>query len=98
LNETCIQNKNNGINSQNQSINTNSENNLLSKNSCIGIKHDKNKELLYKWNIGTINIRTGDEKSEGARMYMVAKQVAEANLLVCSLQEVRYRNDGKKKL
>jgi exonuclease III len=27
---------------------------------------------------------------------MVAKQVAEANLLVCSLQEVRYRNDGKK--
>ena len=27
---------------------------------------------------------------------MVAKQVAEANLLICSLQEVRYRNNGKK--
>ena len=26
---------------------------------------------------------------------MVAKQVAEAKLLVCSLQEVRYRNNGK---
>ena len=26
---------------------------------------------------------------------MIAKQVAEAKLLVCSLQEVRYRNNGK---
>ena len=29
-------------------------------------------------------------------MYMIAKQVAEANLLFCCLQEVRYRNTGKK--
>ena len=27
---------------------------------------------------------------------MVAKQVAEANLLICSIQDVRYRNNGKK--
>ena len=61
----------------------------------MNIKHNTNDELFYKWNFGTINIRTGDEKSEGARIYMVAKQVAEAKLLVCSLQEVRYRNNGK---
>ena len=52
--------------------------------------------LFFNWKIGTINIRTGQEQSEGARMYMVAKQVANAGLLICSLQEVRHRNNGKK--
>ena len=52
--------------------------------------------LLFNWKIGTINIRTGKEQSEGAKMYMVTKQVANAGLLICSLQEVRHRNSGKK--
>ena len=68
------------------------ENRITTKHS---INNSVNNALFYKWNIGTINIRTGDEKSEGARIYMIAKQVAEAKLLVCSLQEVRYRNNGK---
>ena len=71
----------------------NLENRLITKHSIN--KNSINNDLFYKWNIGTINIRTGDEKSEGARIYMIAKQVAEAKLLVCSLQEVRYRNNGK---
>ena len=64
-------------------------------NNSINKRCDTNNELFYKWNFGTINIRTGNEKNEEARIYMVAKQVAEAKLLVCSLQEVRYRNNGK---
>ena len=58
--------------------------------------NQSNKGLLFNWKIGTINIRTGREQSEGARMYMVTKQVASLGLLVCSLQEVRHRNSGKK--
>ena len=34
--------------------------------------------LLFNWKIGTINIRTGKEQSEGAKMYIVTKQVANA--------------------
>ena len=70
------------------SIITKFGNNRLSFHTCISNKTDKNDRLFYEWNIGTINIRTGQEKSEGARIYMVAKQVAEANLLICSIQEV----------
>ena len=58
---------------------------------------DKSKkvfDIFYSWNFGSINIRTGDEKSEGSKMYMVTKDVARKNLLFCSLQEVRYRNIG----
>ena len=40
----------------------------------------------------SINIQTGDEKSEGSKMYMVTKDVARKKLLFCSLQEVRYKN------
>ena len=29
--------------------------------------------LLFNWKIGTINIRTGKEQSEGAKMYIVTK-------------------------
>ena len=48
------------------------------------------------WNFGTINIRSGKETGEGSKLYMVAKEAARANLLICCLQEVRYRNTGKK--
>ena len=52
--------------------------------------------MFFQWNFGTINIRTGKEKSEGSRLYMIVKEVARAKLLFCSLQEVRYRNNGHK--
>ena len=41
---------------------------------------DKSKkvfDIFYSWNFGSINIRTGDEKSEGSKMYMVTKDVPE---------------------
>ena len=48
------------------------------------------------WKFGTINIRTGDEKSEGAKMYMVANEIDKAGLTFCCLQEVRHRGTNKK--
>ena len=49
---------------------------------------------MYFWNFGTINIRTGNEKDEGYKLYSIANEVAKANLSFCCLQEVRYRNHG----
>ena len=65
------------------------------KETLVGINGPTNK-LFYPWNFGTINIRTGNEKSEGYRLYMITKEVARAKLQFCSLQEVRYRNNGRK--
>ena len=43
--------------------------------------------------MGSINIRTGNEKSEGAKMYAITKEVARAGRYFCLLQEVHYRNN-----
>ena len=51
---------------------------------------------FHKWSFGTINIRSGKEKDEGAKMYLIAKEVARAGLTFCCIQEVKYRNSGKK--
>ena len=51
---------------------------------------------MYKWKFGTLNIRSGKEKLEGARIYGITKQIAQENLTFCCLQEVKYRNSGKK--
>ena len=51
---------------------------------------------MHPWKFGTINIRTGNEKDEGFKMYSIAKEAAKANLSFCCLQEVRYRNSGSK--
>ena len=48
------------------------------------------------WSYGTINIRSGKEKEEGAKIYAIAKEVSRAGLKFCCLQEVRYRNIGNK--
>ena len=50
---------------------------------------------FYSWNFGTINIRSGKEKSEGSKMYMITKQVAQTKLSFCC-QEVRHRNTSNK--
>ena len=52
--------------------------------------------LSQTWSFGTINIRSGKEKDEGAKVYAVAKEIARAGLSFCSLQEVKYRNTGNK--
>ena len=54
-----------------------------------------NKCFKY-WKFGTVNIRSGKEKDEGSKIYGIAKQVAKLNLTFCCLQEVKYRNNGKK--
>ena len=48
------------------------------------------------WKFGTINIRSGKEKEEGAKIYAVTKEMNRAGLLFCCMQEVRYRNVGNK--
>ena len=65
-----------------------------SSNNSINInQHLTNFE---EWSFGTVNIRSGKEKEEGAKIYAVAKEVNRAGLLFCCLQEVKYRNTGSK--
>ena len=70
--------------------------------TCINTKpgHNNNSSnqnpAMYPWKIGTINIRTGNEKDEGYKLYSIAKEAAKADLSFCCLQEVRYRNCGNK--
>ena len=65
--------------------------------------------MFRTWSFGTIKIRTGKEKDEGAKTYAVAKEkdegaktyavakeIARAGLTFCCLQEIRYRNTGNK--
>ena len=54
-----------------------------------------NKGFKY-WKFRKVNIRSGKEKDEGSKIYGIAKQVAKLNLTFCCLQEVKYRNNGKK--
>ena len=56
----------------------------------------RNKSRFYSWKFATINIRSGKEKLEGAKMYMIAKEAARLNLSFCALQEVRHRGIGNK--
>ena len=51
---------------------------------------------FHNWKFGTLNVRSGKEKLEGARIYEIAKEVARAKLSFCVLQEVRHRNTGRK--
>ena len=55
-----------------------------------------NCDVFKRWKLGSINIRSGKEKSEGAKIYCITKEVARAGLSICLLQEVRYRNNGQR--
>ena len=70
---------------------------------CIPIVKNKtqyknviNCRAFQKWKFGTVNIRSGKEKDEGAKIYAIAKQIAKLELSFCCIQEVKYRNSGKK--
>ena len=54
----------------------------------------KNSGHYYSWKYGTLNIRSGKEKQEGAKMYSVTKEISKLGLSFCCLQEVRYRGSG----
>ena len=51
---------------------------------------------FHDWSFGTVNIRSGKERDEGAKIYTVVEAINEAKLSFCCLQEVKYRNSGKK--
>ena len=81
MNES-IENSNSSINS-NQPLTQNKPEKTKSKND-------------FKIKIGSINIQTGKEKEGGAKIYMVCREISEQNMHICGLQEVRYRNSGRK--
>lgn len=56
-------------------------------------KKKKNLNDFKKWCFGTINIRSGSEKTEGAKIYAIAKELNRRNLAVCCL---RWRESGAK--
>ena len=57
--------------------------------------HSTSKNFL-DWAFGTVNIRSGKEKDEGAKIYSIAKTINNAKLSFCCIQEVKYRNSGHK--
>ena len=59
-------------------------------------RNNNSNKIFKEWSFGTVNIRSGKEKEEGAKMYAVVKEVNRAGLSFCCLQEVRYRNIGSK--
>ena len=76
------------------------------KNSKQGCQNDQSynranvndfyyNKAYHSWNCGTMNIRSGKEKLEGAKIYSVTKEVAKANLDFFCLQEVRHRSTGR---
>ena len=50
---------------------------------------------FHVWKLGSINIRSGKEKIQGAKMYAIASEIDRAKLSICCLLEVRYRSSRK---
>ena len=65
------------------------------ENDSVSTKTRKVKSFKT-WSFGTVNIRSGKEKEDGAKIYAIAKEVNRAGLSFCCMQEVRYRNTGNK--
>ena len=59
----------------------NDEQNIKNEDTMTRIK----KSPFHQWKLGTVNIRTGNEKSEGAKIYAITKEVARAELSICFL-------------
>jgi len=51
---------------------------------------------FFDWKFGTVNIRSGKQKDEGAKIYSIAKTINNTKLSFCCIQEVKYRNSGHK--
>ena len=65
------------------------ENFILSKINPYNKNRDK--ISFHRWKFGTINIRSGKEKLERAKMYMIAKECARHNLAFRALQKFRQK-------
>ena len=69
---------------------------IYAENKNLIIERIQEKSIFKSWSFGTINIRSGKEREEGAKIYSVAKEVCNSGLLFCCLQEVKHLNTGKK--
>ena len=79
---TKIKLENNRINTKFQKVGTiNIHHTVNEKNEGASLN---NVYSTHNWKYGTINIRTGKEADGGAKIYAVAKQVAQANLVLLS--------------
>ena len=56
----------------------------------------KRYEIFKKWKCGNINIRSGKERDEGAKIYSITKEIPKFELSFCCLNEIKYRNSGGK--
>lgn len=55
-------------------------------------KKNEQKFSQYKqWCFGTLNIRTGNENDDGAKIYSMAKEMSRTKMQFLLLQEVRWR-------
>jgi len=68
----------------------------MTKSSKKSKKTKKINKNFKTWSFGTINIRSGAEKNDGAKIYSIAKVLAKASMAFCCLQEVRWRNVGSR--
>ena len=53
------------------------------KISNVNLVQDNSKiqyNTMHRWKLGSLNIRSGKEKLEGARIYSIAKEIARENL------------------
>ena len=90
-NNDCIQDNNITFNNSISNQNSNGKHKDTTNKTNIRIQ-----KLFQTWSFGTVNIRSGKEKEEGAKIYAVAKEINRAGVVFCCLQEVRYRNNGNK--
>ncbi len=64
-------------------------------------KNDKKKNTkkfhqYRKWSFGSLNIRTGKENDDGAKIYSVTKEMSKTGLQFLLLQEVRWKGVDSK--
>ena len=59
-------------------------------------KSTKKFHQYRNWSFGTLNIRTGKENDDGAKIYSIAKEMSKTDLHFLLLQEVRWKGVGSK--
>lgn len=59
-------------------------------------KNTKKFSQYKRWSFGTLNIRTGKENDNGAKIYSIAKEMSKTDMQFMLLQEVRWRGIGSK--
>ena len=58
------------------------------------VKNPQKAKCQHCWKLGMVNIRTGSEKDQGAKIYALAKECETAGLTLVGLQEVKWKDEG----